>query len=338
VPLNSDRERSLALIALLVGALAIATAGVFVRLSETGPTATAFWRGALALPLLVAWAWLERRRRTCASSTLPAVASVRGDARFFWAGAFFAGNLALLHWSLLLTSIAASMLEANLAPVAVTLFAWAAWRERPKPRFLLALALAVTGMLLIVSPNLGTENRALLGDVLGLATACFYAGYIVTVTRLRSDHGTGIVMLVTTAVYTLLLLPVALTQTFIPHTFEGWGVLVGLAVIAQFLGQGLIVYALAHMPATFGSLALNLQPVAAAVCAWLWLGERLTAVQIAGAGVTLGAIMLARSATLRYSTPPQAMDVETPTLGLMVTRGANTLDVDCLPGEGRNGS
>ena len=36
-----------ALLALFAGALAIGSSGIFVRLSETGPTATAFWRGAL---------------------------------------------------------------------------------------------------------------------------------------------------------------------------------------------------------------------------------------------------------------------------------------------------
>ena len=51
-----------ALLALFAGALAIGSSGIFVRLSETGPTATAFWRGAFALPLLAVWAWLERRR------------------------------------------------------------------------------------------------------------------------------------------------------------------------------------------------------------------------------------------------------------------------------------
>ena len=55
---------------------------------------------------------------------------------------FFAGDLALWHSSLLLTSIAASTLEANCAPILVTLFAWLLWGERPKPAFLAATALA----------------------------------------------------------------------------------------------------------------------------------------------------------------------------------------------------
>ena len=99
----------------------------------------------------------------------------------------------------------------------------------------------------------------------------------------------------TTLVFTLLLLPLALTQKFFPDTRSGWMLLVGLALIAQFFGQGLIAYALAHLPATFGSVGLYVQPVAAALYARIFLGEQLTPVQILGACIVLGAIALARA-------------------------------------------
>lgn len=105
-----------------------------------------------------------------------------------------------------------------------------------------------------------------------------------------------------TLVFTVLLLPLALTDRFLPHTPVGWTYLVGLALVAQFFGQGLIASALAHVPATFGSVGLYLQPIAAAGYAWLLLGERLTPLQIAGAAVVLGAIALARRAQARRAT------------------------------------
>jgi drug/metabolite transporter (DMT)-like permease len=293
---SSPPRSTLALIALVVGALGIATSGIFVRLSETGPIATAFWRGALALPLLAVWALRSRPRRAASAGGAPR------DVRFFWAGFFFAGDLALWHWSLLMTSVAASTLEANLAPIVVTLSAWLIWGERPRPRFLLALALALAGVVLMVSPKLAAGRGAMRGDLLGLGTACFYAGYIVVVSRLRSAHDTGAVMLRTTAVFTVLLLPLALTEKFLPDSRSGWADLVGLALIAQVFGQGLIAFALAHLPATFGSVGLYMQPIASAVYAWLLLGERLTPLQLVGAGVVLVAIALARASRARH--PP----------------------------------
>jgi drug/metabolite transporter (DMT)-like permease len=283
-----------ALLALLAGALAIGSSGIFVRLSETGPTATAFWRGCLALPLLAVLALLERRGTGRAGA--PHSPATLRDPMFLWAGVFFAGDLALWHWSLLLTSIAASSLEANCAPMLVTLFAWALWGERPRRGFLLALALAFGGMLLILAPKLGAGSHALLGDLLGLGTAVFYAAYILAVARLRVRHRTGIVMLISTLVFTVLLLPLALTQKFLPDTGRGWWILVGCALSAQVLGQSLIAYALAHLPATFSAVGLYAQVMAAAAYAWLLLGEQLAPVQIAGGAIVLGAIALAHRA------------------------------------------
>jgi drug/metabolite transporter (DMT)-like permease len=281
-----------ALVALLAGAFAIGSSGIFVRLSETGPTATAFWRGCLALPGLALWAQLERSAMRRAG----AVPADWRDAGFLWAGFFFAGDLALWHASLLLTSVAASTLEGNCAPILVTLIAWALWGERPRALFLFALALAFAGMLLVLAPKLGAGGQGLLGDALGLGTACFYAGYILVVARLRTRHGTGTVMFLSTLVFSVLLLPLALRQQFLPLSAHGWWLLIGCALTAQVLGQGLIAYALAHLPATFGAVGLSSQVIAAAMYAWLLLGERLAPLQLAGGVVVLGAIALARRA------------------------------------------
>jgi drug/metabolite transporter (DMT)-like permease len=305
MPHQPNRPEFRGLIALLAGALAIGSSGIFVRVSETGPTATAFWRGCLALPLLAVWAWLERRGRASAAAAGTARASLR-EPLLVWAGVFFAGDLALWHTSLMLTSVAASSIEANCAPMLVTLFAWALWGERPRLPFLLALALAFGGMLLILAPKLGGGGHGLLGDALGLGTAAFYAAYILAVARLRGRYGTGIVMFASTLVFTLILLPLALLEKFLPVTAQGWWVLIGCAVTAQVLGQGLIAYALAHLPATFGAVGLYVQVVAAGVYAWLLLGERLAPVQIAGGAVVLVAIALARRTRIAPRLAPSA--------------------------------
>src|SRR5437870_8076591 len=78
MPHQPNRPEFPGLIALLAGALAIGSSGIFVRVSETGPTATAFWRGCLALPLLAAWAWLERRHRVSPAAA-PGTARVSLD-------------------------------------------------------------------------------------------------------------------------------------------------------------------------------------------------------------------------------------------------------------------
>jgi drug/metabolite transporter (DMT)-like permease len=291
-----------ALIALFAGALSTGGAGILVRLSETGPTATAFWRGCIALPLLAVWALLERPvQRKGAAELRPRtgnaarVFSSFRDPGFLLAGALFAGDLVLWNWSLVLTSIAASTLEASLAPIVVAFIAWLRWRERPSAGFLGATVLALIGMVLIVSPKFGQGGSAFVGDACGLGTACFFAAYILAVARLRARYGTGIVMFNSTFVFTVLLLPLALTQKFLPDTLWGWATLAGCALAAHVLGQGLIAYALAHLRPTFSSLGLLIQTLGAAVSAWLVLGERFSGIQMVGGVVIVGAIALARS-------------------------------------------
>jgi drug/metabolite transporter (DMT)-like permease len=300
-----DRTEFLALVALLAGALCTGSAGVLVRISETGPQATAFWRGLLALPLLWICAVLEARtrgytaHRALQTKQPPGLLSSLRHPGYLWGGAAFAGDLALWNYSLIHTSVAASTLEANLAPLIVTLIAWIAWKERPRPAFLVAILMALAGMLLIVSPKLGHGRAALLGDACGVATACFYAAYLLVIAQLRARHGTATVMFNTTVVFTILLLPLALMQKLLPDTLEGWLVLLGCALTAQFLGQSLIAYALAHLPATFSSVGLYVQSIGAAVCAWAVLGEQLTPIQIAGGCIILAGIALAGSVRKR---------------------------------------
>lgn len=305
---KSARPELTALLALFAGALALGSSGIFVRVAETGPVASAFWRGALAVPPLALWAWLERRALPAARGAAPRASLL--DPGLFWAGVFFACDIALYHLSLTRTSVGAATLEANTAPIVVTILAWAVWGERPRLGFLLATLLAFGGLLLIVSPKLAGGGHALGGDGLALGAAWFYAAYILAVARLRARHGTGSVMFASTLVFSVLLLPVPFLsgEKFLPDTPRGWGLLAALALSAQALGQSLIAYALAHLRATFGSLGLYLQVIGAVVYAWLLLGERLSPLQLAGGVIVLIGIALARAARGRQpdEAPPHA--------------------------------
>jgi len=278
-----------ALVALFFGATCIALSPIFVRLSEAGPTATAFWRVALAVPALWILALLFKNPHEKGFSGRKLL--------FLAAGIAFAGDLAFWHQSIQFTSVANSTLLANLASIFVTLAAWLLWRERPRGLFLLALALALGGVALLVHTSLDFSRTALLGDALGVVTAMFYAWYILAVKGLR-DRGAATlqVMAVASTLTAVILFPVALAsgEQMLPASAYGWWILIGLALVSHAAGQGLIAYALAHLPAQFSSVGLLLQPVVAAFFAWLLLSEPLFALQIAGGLIVLAAIWLAR--------------------------------------------
>jgi drug/metabolite transporter (DMT)-like permease len=284
--------RGLSLFALFAGAIFIALSPIWVRVSEVGPTASAFWRVCLAVPLLWVLFFSLKTKETKALNTDFPMLLVAGIA--------FAGDLAFWHWSIQYTSVANSTLLANLASIFVTLAAWLLWKQRPTGLFLAGLAAALVGVALLVRASLGSSPTALLGDSLGVVTAMFYAWYLLTVKGLR-DRGAGTLwlMAVTTTITALILLPVAIAsgEPLLPASAAGWLKLLGLAWISHAAGQGLIAYALAQLPAGFTSVGLLLQPVMAALFAWMLLGEPLVALQVAGGAVVLAGIYLARKAS-----------------------------------------
>ena len=280
------------LVALFAGATAIAFAPIFVRLSEVGPVATAFWRLMLALPAFWLWAVYEQRNH----SNSQKVVSNIPYGQLALAGLFFAGDLSVWHWSILFTSVANSTLLANFAPIFVALGAWLVFGQRVNRSFLMAMVLALIGTSLMVGSSLQMSLRHLWGDALGLITAVFYAGYILTVKQLREELPVATIMAWGGTVTALALFPIALLsdEEIVPTTGRGWSVLLGLALISQVSGQSLIAYALAHLPAAFSSVGLLLQPVMATIFAWLLLGEVLEPWQALGGALVLVGILRAR--------------------------------------------
>lgn len=293
-PATPARDRALALLALFAGAAAIATAPLFVKVSETGPVATAFWRLALALPFLWTWSLAVQRGGH--------YASFAAERRLIIAaGLFFAGDLAVWHWSIVLTSVANSTLLANLAPIFVTLAVWVLFRRQPTLAFLAGLATALAGVVLLIGADFRLGAKELAGDALGVITAMFYAAYQLTVTRLRASVAVSSLMAWSGLITAVALLPVALLsgEQILPATATGWMKLAGLALIAQVAGQSMIAYAMAHLPATVSSVGLLLQPVLAALFAWVLLGEALGWLQLAGGVAVLIGIRIAQRAELR---------------------------------------
>jgi drug/metabolite transporter (DMT)-like permease len=277
---------------LLAGAVAIAFAPIFVRLSELEPTATAFHRLFLALPAMWLWNGLQHRGRR-AERQPSSRADLLGVAAI---GLLFAGDLAFWHWSIRFTSVANATLLANFAPVFVTLAGYFLFGERFTRTFLIGMLVALAGAIILMGRSFSLSHTNLLGDALGLVTACFYAGYIVAVGRLRARFSTSAIMAWSGLFTTAALLPLAMLagESLIATSARGWAVLAALALFSHVGGQGMIAFALAHLPAAFSSVSLLLQPAVAAVLAWILLGEAIGADQALGALLILIGIYCAR--------------------------------------------
>jgi drug/metabolite transporter (DMT)-like permease len=261
-------------------------------LSELGPIATGFYRLFLALPLL--WLWMQREGRRAAPGTgkvdwLPIAVP----------GILFAGDILFWHWSITTTTVANATLFANLAPVVVTFGAWFWLREHITLRFLAGMALAMGGAALLVNASAALGARYVLGDMFGLITACFFGTYVLAVARLRGRYAASTIMFCSSSVSCVLLLAATLSsgESLMPRGPDGWIALFALAWISQAMGQGLIAYALGHLPAAFSALAILIEPLTAAILGWIWLGEALGVLQAIGGAVVIAGIIVAHRAS-----------------------------------------
>jgi drug/metabolite transporter (DMT)-like permease len=283
-----------AFFALLLGGTAIGFAGIFMRLSDVNPLASAFWRMALAAPLLWAWAFAVRKQDEASAKRTDFTRALA------LAGVYFAGDMGIWHLSLHYTTVSNASLLSNFAPIFIALWLWAAHRMRFARIFIVGLVIALAGAVMLVGPNAagkaGSGDTKLMGDALGLASAVFYAAYQLVIKDARSQYSTARLMAWSTTVTALALLPFALAApgAFLPLHAAGWLPLLALALLAQIGGQTVIAYASAHLPASLSSVSLLIQPLTATIAAWIIFNEVISPVQMAGGALLLWGIYLSK--------------------------------------------
>jgi drug/metabolite transporter (DMT)-like permease len=288
----AERANRLALLRLALAVLAISFTPVLFRLSEVGPSATAFFRTFLALPIIVGWVLVERRRA-------PAAIFVPRDAlTLVVGGVVFAINIVNYAWAVHLTAVANASLLSNLSPLFVTLGSFLFLGERVSRGFLAAMLAAIVGVAILASDKLTMGDDQILGDGVALLSAMSFAAYLVIIGRLRLRVGPGTVMLWTGIFTALVLLAVSLLsgEAMVPVSPRGWAVLLALAVFSYAIGQGLLTVALAELGAAFSAVALLCLPVSAALLGWVVLGEALGVTQGIGGAIILASILGARLA------------------------------------------
>jgi drug/metabolite transporter (DMT)-like permease len=293
---------ALALSALISGAIAISFALIFVKSSEISPAATAFHRILLSLPFFAAihFSRPHATRRETVSQRTPETSAL-----LMLTGAFFAADLAVWHWSIELTTVANATQLGNAAPIFVAVSAWALLGEAIGVRFIIGLVIAAAGTALVVGASFGGRG-SVLGDALGLVTACFYAGYMICVKLLRRSVATLDIMMWSglTAVPLLLVVALVSGESLIAMTLAGGLISVGLALVSHIIGQSLIAFSLVHLAASFSSLTRLIQPVGATVLAWLILDEGFQTQQALGSIAVLIGTMLARQRTVVRDVKP----------------------------------
>src|SRR5581483_3663607 len=214
-----------------------------------------------ALPVLALLAVLEQRRRGGRPG--------RARAGAAFAGLFLAIDLVLWNHAIADVGAGIATVIGNLQVLFVTVAAWAVFHERPGRRFLAALPVVLTGVVLVSGLIDGTQRgmHPLAGICYGLGTSVAYAFFLLILRQSTqgSAHVAGPLTEATLgcAVGSLLLGAIfgGLPMPSLPSL--GW--LLVLALSSQTAGWLLITSSLPRLPAAISSLLLLLQPAASIV-------------------------------------------------------------------------
>ncbi len=281
------REGLLAFAALVVGAFAMGISPTFVRYADVGPFTSAFWRVFLALPALYAWMRL--------SEGAGGAVRARFSLATWLAGAAFTGDLMFWHVAILSTSIANATFFATTAPIWVVAFGWLLFRRKVGARMLAGLALCIAGGAALVAESLQIRFGAV-GDFEGLATGVFFGLYFLAVEAARRRRSAARVTF-ESSVFTaaaLFVVAAVFERHLLPHSLRGVLALIGMGWISHAGGQGLLAVALGRLPASFSSLVIFLEAIAAAGFGYLFVGEAVSSMQALGGLAILAGIYVAR--------------------------------------------
>ncbi|MBQ1081684.1 DMT family transporter [Nocardiopsis sp. B62] len=291
---GSVLDRANPVVLAIVGSATTSATGVFVKLSGANTGTAAFLRCALALFVLVPMALVELRRVGPRALRLVGLDLVAG----------LLLGVDYVFWVASIQHVGAGMATVllNVQVVVFPLLAWVFLGDRAPLRFLLAVPVMLVGVALtagVVGPGAGavSEGDPWLGLAYGCAAGVTYAGYLF-LSRLGGGQGHTVTpVCVSTA-------SAALAAGVLGALWSGidlasldtmaWVWLAMLALTGQVLTWLLVGSALPRLTASTGAAILVLPPVLAVAMSAVFLGERVTPVQLGGCVLVVLAIWLSQ--------------------------------------------
>lgn len=218
----------------------------------------------------------------------------------------------MITWHLAIGHIGAGLatLLVNTQVVIVAVLAWLLLGEKPAPVVTRTVPVLLVGVALV--SGLGQEDafgsNPVLGTMLGLGAAVFYAGFLLAYRRSNQVQSPAVGSLLDATVGaflgSILAVPILGGLEVPPWPAHGW--LVALALGSQVLGWLAIGYALPRLPAAETSTFILIQPVLTMIWGAILFQERPSWVQLVGAILVLGGVgMVATFSARRRPVPTE---------------------------------
>ena len=222
---------------------------------------------------------------------------------------FGVAGLAFVQWFYFVAihrmALGVALLIQYLAPLLVALVARYVLHVPVRRRIWVALAFALVGLSFVLEFWAGSDLDGI-GVGASLAAATSYALYLLLAEREleRRDaisltaYGFLFASLFWAVVQPWWSFPTGVFDDAAAGAWDlpVWSLMTWMVVLGTIVPFGLLVSSLRFIPATRAAITAMIEPVAATVVAWLWLGEALVALQLAGGALVLVGIVLAQTA------------------------------------------
>jgi drug/metabolite transporter (DMT)-like permease len=274
-------------VALAAGASLVSFSPVLVRFAHVGPATAGFYRTLFGGALLAGWLVVRGREGAWDS---------RVAGWLVVAGLLLGFDLTVWHQSIHYIGPGLATILGNFQVFVFAGYGFLILGERVTHRFVLAVPLAFTGLVLIFGldwSQLGIQYR--LGVAFGFATALAYGAYLIVLRRVRryanAPHAVTAMTAVSLSAAAMLGVAVPLLgENFVIPDSQSWAALIGLGLIPQVFGWVLITRGLPHTPASQASLILLLQPALAFVWDVVLFSRATPAIEYLGVTLVLGGI------------------------------------------------
>lgn len=245
-------------------------------------------------------------------------------------GAVYSGNAGTYYAGIETVPAALAGVLVYIYPVFVALLSLRFATRLPGRRPWIALALAVTGVVLALGGVEVTGDLPIGGLLLILASAAIYSVWIVLSARLSGERRdrlgheapdaarvagnaavtTALMMAATATVFAVMGLVGGRSLAPWSVPTEAWPYLAGIALVASFIAIQTLYAGARRIGAAQAALVSTTEPLFIVVLAYLFLDQRLAPIQLAGAGLILLGVVIAQTSPRPTGAPEPATPLE----------------------------
>jgi len=284
---SSQRQRFLGIMFILISAAAFGAAPIFAKYAYeygTEPLTLMFLRFTLASGIMLIYTIFHNVRFPTGRILIISI---------LMGGIGYAGQSFCYFTALLYAPAGTVAILLYLSPAMVTGLSVLFLKQKITPLEIIALILALIGMICVVGIETGGKP---LGIILGVMSAIIYSIYIITGSRIMSKTNiiasSTVIMMSAGAVYTVAIL---IRGIQFPTQTAGWSAIGGIVIISTIVAIVAFFEGLKRIGPVHSSMFSNLEPVVTIALAWLIFSEEITLVKFIGGLMILAAgIILAR--------------------------------------------